>query len=565
MTPSDDSDRSMSMPDGDVEAAIEAFLANAADMGPESKSVLAREPGLADFLSQHEYLVQLGSWWRGAVDPGDTTALYDASSSAPGQAPQAVGGEVPELPGYEILRQVARGGMGVVYEAVQRSLNRRVAVKLILQGGLASKIDQQRFVTEATAVAKLEHPNIVVIHEVGEHRGLPFFSMEYIEGESLAQLGSRGLVNPRQAAQYVHDVAEAVQFAHDHGVLHRDLKPSNVLVDKLGRVRVMDFGLAKQIDADDKLTVTGQLLGTPAYMAPEQASGSSANVGPACDVYGLGAVLFELLTGQPPFCGATQLETLLDVLESDPPLPQQLNPQVPRSLEMIALKCLEKNPADRYASAQEVATDLQRYLDGESLSISSPNLLDRLVRTLQRSKFDQEVRQASRFVLHASWIALATHLAMFLNYRLRSPHPLMGVIFIRLAEIALMLVAFWPHRNRWFPPKGAAARQLWSMWLGYLVGAQVIVAADYLLTPPGEVFYGLRAYPALAVLASLAFSMLGSSYWGYCYTICGIFLALAILMPFWLPAAPLLFGACWSLSLAFLGIRLTGLQSLTDR
>jgi eukaryotic-like serine/threonine-protein kinase len=538
------------------EAALASYLEAAAAGRPLDRQALAADPELAAFLTRHDQLADLGSWWRVAVGEasaatvaGDPTAPFNAWAY-----PSAL--RLPAIPGYEMLREIARGGMGVVYEARQTSLNRPVAVKIILQGGLASPIERRRFAAEAAAAAKLKHPNIVVIHEVGEHEGQPFFSMEYVAGDSLSRILHRSLPAPLHAAHYAREVARAVQFAHENGVLHRDIKPSNVLVDDSGRVRVMDFGLAKQIDADDKLTVTGQLLGTPSYMAPEQISGSAGEIGPACDVYGLGALLYELLTGQPPFYGGNQVETLLAALESDPPAPRRINQAVPRALEMIALKCLEKEPGDRYASAAEVAADLDRFIAGESLSISSPNLLDRVARTLERSQFDREVQNVSRFVMQAAWIALAAHAAVFLNYYWRSPHPLAGVVGIRLAEFAAMLTALWPRLAEWFPPRGAAARQLWSIWLGYLAGSLTLFLADYLLTPPGEAFYGLRAYPPMAVLASLAFFMLGSSYWGYCHLLGVLFLGLALLMTQWLPAAPAAFGLGWAASLLLLGVRL---------
>lgn len=539
------------------EAAIAAYL-RAVAMGdqPDRAALLSGHPAAAEFLARHDQLAELGSWWRraagestGATRPPDDTASADDSwelSAAPA---------LPSLPGYEVLREIARGGMGVVYEARQTSLNRPVAVKIILHGALASPADRRRFIAEAAAAARLKHPNIVVIHEVGECAGQPYFSMEYVAGESLARIARRQLPTPQQAARYVGEVARAVQFAHENGVLHRDVKPSNVLVDQSGRVRVMDFGLAKQLDADDKLTMTGQIMGTPSYMAPEQISGG-AEIGPACDVYGLGALLYELLTGQPPFQGASQVETLLAALESDPTPPRRINPSAPHALEMIALKCLAKDPRDRYESAREVAADLDRFLEGESLSISSPNVLDRVVRTLQRSQFDREVYEASRMVMHVAWIALAAHVAVFAYYLWRAPYSLAGVLGIRLAEVAAMLAVFWPRRADWFPPRGAAARQLWSIWLGYLAGSSTLLVVDYLLSTPGEPFFGLRAYPPMAVLASLAYFMLGASYWGYCYLIGGLFLLLAVAMTQWLPAAPLAFGLSWAASLLLVGVRL---------
>lgn len=541
--------------DAERESALAAYLEAAAAGERPDPGALAADPDLAAFLAGHDRLAELGSWWRTAS--GDSAATLTGDPTAPTTGwvyPSAL--KLPNLPGYEVLREIARGGMGVVYEARQLSLGRPVAVKIILQGGLASDADRRRFRAEAAAAAKLKHPNIVVVHEVGDYEGQPFFSMEYVAGESLSRIVHRALPSPQQAAHFAREVACAVQFAHQQGVLHRDVKPSNVLVDESGRVRVMDFGLAKQIDADEKLTVTGQMLGTPSYMAPEQISGAIAAVGPASDVYGLGALLYELLTGQAPFSGASPVETLLAVLESEPVPPRRINATAPRALEMIALRCLEKEPSNRYASAGEVAADLDRYLAGESLSISSPNLLDRVVRTLERSQFDREVFEISRVVLVVAWIALAAHLAVFVNYLAAAPHSLAWIVGIRLIELAAMAAVFWPRRREWFPPRGAAARQLSSIWLGYLAGSFTLYLVDYLLAPPGEALFALRTYPPMAVLASLAFFMLGSNYWGYCYLIGGLFLLLAVGMTLRLPVAPLVFGLAWAASLILLSTRL---------
>jgi serine/threonine protein kinase len=543
--------------DPERDAAVAAFLDAAGDDAGEAATLPVDDPALAGFLRQHRQLAELGSWWRVAAGEGSRGAARSSAvagaagpPSPPGDAP------LPALPGYEILREIARGGMGVVYEARQTGLNRAVAVKLILHGAVASGADRRRFATEAAAAAKLKHPNIVVIHDVGEHAGQPYFSMEYVAGESLAAVTRRKLLAAKQAAHYVAEVARAVQFAHERGVLHRDIKPSNVLIDESGRVRVMDFGLAKQVDADDQLTATGQLLGTPSYMAPEQIAGPPSAVGPACDVYGLGALLYELLTGQPPFRGASQVETLLEALELDPPLPRRLNPDAPRELEMIALKCLEKNPANRYATAADVAADLDRYLDGETLSISSPNLLDRLRRSLERSKFDREIYLISRMLLHVAWIALATHVLVFVNAVVRPAHATAWLAAIRAWEVAAMGALFWIRRDVWYPPRGAPARQLAAVWLGYLAGSIVLLVVDYLQAPAGRPYDGLDAYPSMAVLASLAFMILGSSYWGYCYLIGGLFLVLAIALTAAPLVAPLAFGALWAASLVLLGRRL---------
>lgn len=268
---------------------------------------------------------------------------------------------------YELLEEIARGGMGVVYKARQVSLNRPVALKMILAGQLATEPEIRRFRTEAEAAANLQHPNIVAIHEVGEHEGRQYFSMDLVEGSALSDLGRDRSISPRRAAGYVKTVAAAVHFAHQRGTLHRDLKPANILIDESDQPRITDFGLAKQLGRDHNLTEEGTIMGSPSYMAPEQAAGRLADVGPVSDVYALGAVLYELLTGQPPFLAPTPLATLRKVLEDAPVAPRVLNPDVPVDLETICLKCLEKRPVDRYGSAQAVVDDLGRFLDQEPI------------------------------------------------------------------------------------------------------------------------------------------------------------------------------------------------------
>ncbi|MSU63710.1 MAG: hypothetical protein EXS31_15140 [Pedosphaera sp.] len=286
---------------------------------------------------------------------------------------------------YELLEEIARGGMGIVYKARQKNLNRLVAVKMILAGQFAGKQVTQRFRGEAAAAGTLHHPNIVAIHEIGMHEGRHFFSMDYVEGQNLARLVGTQPLPARKAAHYVKLIAEAIHYAHQQGILHRDLKPSNVMIDSAtDQPRVTDFGLAKRLDGESSVTVTGQLLGSPSFMPPEQASAQRGKVGRHSDVYGLGAILFYTLTARAPFQGAT-LETIIhEVLNTEPLSPRAFNPSVPLDLETICLKCLEKEPAKRYATAQELADELGRFLKDEPIHARPVTRAERVWRWCRR-------------------------------------------------------------------------------------------------------------------------------------------------------------------------------------
>ena len=268
---------------------------------------------------------------------------------------------------YELLEEIARGGMGVVYKARQVSLNRVVAVKMILAGRLAGEVEVRRFLTEAEAAANLQHANIVAIHEIGQHQGQHYFSMDYVNGPNLAQWAKAKAVSPPQAAGLLLTIARAVHFAHQRGTLHRDLKPHNVLIDESGQPRITDFGLAKRTTQSSQLTQEGAVMGSPSYMPPEQAVGRHDLVGPASDVYALGAILYELLTGRPPFGPGPFTAVLRQVIEDEPAAPSQVNRLVPADLETICLKCLEKRPERRYATARDLAEELERFLNQEPI------------------------------------------------------------------------------------------------------------------------------------------------------------------------------------------------------
>jgi serine/threonine protein kinase len=292
---------------------------------------------------------------------------------------------MPAVSGYELLGELGRGGMGVVYKARHVHLNRLVALKMIGAGQLASSHDRQRFHTEAAAAAELDHPNIVPVYEVGEHQGQPYFTLKLVEGGSLAERLSQLVGDHRQCAHLLATVARAVHYAHQHGIIHRDLKPANILLDAAGQPLVTDFGLAKRTEGDAGLTQSGAIVGTPTYMAPEQAGGKKG-LTTAVDVYSLGAILYTLLTGRPPFHADTTLDTLLQVLEQEPVRPQVLNPAVERDLELICLKCLAKNPQERYGSAEALAVDLEHWLAGELVSVRPPRFAS-LLRLWVRHNF----------------------------------------------------------------------------------------------------------------------------------------------------------------------------------
>jgi hypothetical protein len=288
------------------------------------------------------------------------------------------------VPGYEILGVLGRGGMGVVYKAHHLALKRSVALKMILAGGHAGEQEMARFRAEAEAVARLQHPHIVQIHEVGEAGGLPYCALELVEGGSLAKKLAGQPLPPSEAARVVQLLAEAMHLAHSRNVVHRDLKPANVLLTAEGQPKITDFGLAKKLDSASVQTATGAILGTPSYMAPEQAGGQSKEVGPLADIYALGAILYELLTGRPPFKAATTMDTLLQVLSVEPIPPSKLQPHVPRDLETVCLKCLRKEPDRRYSSARELAEDLGRFRRGEPIQARPVGAPERLVKWVRR-------------------------------------------------------------------------------------------------------------------------------------------------------------------------------------
>ncbi len=368
---------------------------------------------------------------------------------------------------YELRQELGRGGMGVVYRASQASLSREVAVKMILRGQLATQMDRDRFEAEAQAAAKLDHPGIVPVYEVGEIDSRAYFSMKYVRGTTLGQRLIAGPLPPREAARILAAVSRAIHFAHMRGVLHRDLKPSNILLDENGEPHVTDFGLAKQLTDGQSVTKSGMMLGTPAYMAPEQAAGVRGQVGPRSDVYSLGVILYHMLTGRPPFQAASPAEMVLLVLEQDPVPPRMLNPKADRDLEMICLRCLQKPSDLRYASAAALADDLEAYLNDESISARS-------------GRFGQMLAGMMRETHHAAvlenwgllwmWHSLALLIACVATNRLdlSGDKNRWHYFLLWTAGLGSWAAVFWALRRR-MGPVTFVERQIAHLWAGSMI------------------------------------------------------------------------------------------------
>lgn len=462
------------------------------------EQVARQHPDLADELRDLWGAVMLADAVGSHVNSVSrtTSSAHLASSATP---PADAGLNLPaQLGDYELLEEIGRGGMGIVYRARQISLGRLVAVKMTLRGQLASESDRQRFEAEARAAARLDHAGIVPVYEVAEHQGRPYFSMKYVAGQTLADRIAQGPLAPREAALLLADIAEAIEFAHGRGVLHRDLKPSNILIDADGRPHVSDFGLAKQIEDPHSLTRTGAVLGTPSYMAPEQAVGNRGQVGPATDVYSLGAILYALITGRPPFQAASPVDCVLMVLEQDPVLPRVLDPKVDRDLEMIALRCLQK-PADlRYSSAAALAADLRAYLADEPIAARSGRFGQVMARLF---------RETHHAVLLENWgllwmwhslvllvISLLTNVMFWYGYRDRWQYFLLWT-----AALGAWAAIFWALRRR-MGPVTFVERQIAHIWAGSMIAIALLFPVEYLLNLPV-----LSLSPVLGVVSGMVF------------------------------------------------------------
>jgi WD40 repeat protein len=388
-------------PSPSVRKDDEAFLRRL-EAAPPWDSPTGPEP--PDARRDEESSCGAGGCEPDSIFPYTLAPPFPGSASDPPESHPSL-----RIGGYEILGLIGKGGMGAVYKARHLPLNRLVALKLVLAGKHAQPAALLRFRIESEAVAALAHPNIVQLHEVGEADGCPYLTLEYVEGGTLAHRLKEKPFPPRQAAELVRVLALAMDYAHRRGVVHRDLKPANVLLTAEGEPKISDFGLAKRLHGEQGQTATGDVLGTPSYMAPEQAQGRTREIGPATDAYALGAILYNLLTGQPPFEGATPLETLLQVTSQEPVPPSRLRPGVPRDLETICLKCLQKDPARRYASAEALAEDLRRFLADEPVQARPVTTLERAVKWVKR-------RPAVAGLLSVSFLAVLALVGMMVNW-----------------------------------------------------------------------------------------------------------------------------------------------------
>lgn len=466
-------------------------------------AVANQDPDLVDELRQLwaacQFADAIGNNPREVPDNG--SAGSDSRDFAP---PSTM--DLPKQFGdYELLEELGRGGMGVVYRARQLSLGRTVALKMVLRGQLASHEDLTRFQSEAEAAARLKSPHIVPIFEVGEQDGHAFFTMAYVEGQTLSQRLAEGPLPPHEAAKILLDVSRAIEVAHAEGVLHRDLKPSNILLDREGRPHVTDFGLAKRVSTggetiDPTLTRTGAILGTPSYMAPEQAAGNRGQLGPATDVYSLGALLYQTLTGRPPFQAATALDTVLLVLEQDPVPPRLLNPLADRELELIALRCLQKPTDLRYESAERLADDLRAYLAGEPIAARSGRISAVVARLFRET---HHVSILENWGLLWMWHALILLvLCLVTNFMLfRNIEVPLAYVGLWGGGLAVWAPIFWLLRRR-SGPVTFVERQIAHVWAGSVVASVGLFAVEWILGLPV-----LALSPVLGLINGIVFTV----------------------------------------------------------
>jgi serine/threonine-protein kinase len=495
-----------------------------------------------DVVEELRQLVAVGHVVHFAAASAPTVPPEPKTGAATAAPPSAIGN-------FELQEELGRGGMRVVYKAWDRELGRHVALKMILRGMHATPTDLARFRVEAGAAAALNHPNIVPIYQVGEHDGQPFFVMKLIEGRTLAELVKDGPLPPRRAAEILLAVARAVAHAHDRGVLHRDLKPANILLDGGDEPLVTDFGLAKRTGGGQSLTGTGAILGTPAYMAPEQADSNPDAIRNTTDVYSLGAILYEMLTGRPPFLAASPVDTLLLVRSEEPVRPRLLNPSIDPDLELICRKCLEKRPEHRYAGAGELARDLEAFLGGEPVTARTSSLVY-FVGRLFRDTHHAPVLEnwGVLWMWHSLQLFLLCLVTSLMHWAGVDSHwP-----YLVLWTLGLVVWGgiFWELRRRGGPVTfverqiahawgAGVAASIGTFWIEVLLGLPVLILT-----------------PVLAVAAGMVFVFKAGTLSGWFYYAAAAMFLIAIPMarigPPW---SPVLFGAVSAASFFFPGLK----------
>lgn len=446
---------------------------------------------------------------------------------------------IPALPfrigDYQLLEVIGRGGMGVVYRAQQISLNRIVAVKMIRENRPATPENRARFFSEAEANARLDHPGIVPVFEVSEFEGHPFFSMQLIRGETLAERLNRGPLPQRESARIMVDICRAIGFAHRQGVLHRDIKPSNVLIDEQGQVRVTDFGLAKFADSADSLTKTGAVLGTPSYMSPEQAAGRSNMVGDRSDIYSLGAVLYHLLTGRPPFIADSPMQLAIQILEHDPPPPRLLEPGIDRDLEMIVQRTIQKPQDLRYESADELADELECFLRDEPIKARSGKLAQVVARWFRET---HHAAVLENWGLLWMWHSLVLLVVCFATEWMQ-----WSQVTSRLSYSALWVVGlgtwaavFWALRRR-MGPVTFVERQIAHVWGASLLAIAALTPLEWMLG-----LQPLTLSPILGLVSAMVFFIKAGILVGWFYIQAIALTATSFVMALFPDVAHILFG-----------------------
>jgi eukaryotic-like serine/threonine-protein kinase len=517
---------------------------------PDVETMARDHPDLADELRNlwaaawiaEEFARPSGS--SHGSDPDDTVG-WD-SSSWPSRDPTL--SDAPRFGGCELLEELGRGGMGVVYRARQPGLGRIVALKRLLHGDSSMPTDVARFRAEAEASARLDHPHIVPVYAVDSVEGEPYFLMKFIEGTTLAKRLAEGPLAATEAATLLAPVCRAIEYAHKHGVPHRDLKPSNILIDREGHPYVGDFGLAKRIDADASLTQSGAIVGTPSYMPPEQAAGNRGAIGPASDVYSLGAILYQMLTGRPPFQAARPLDTILLVLEQDPVPPRALNPKANPDLEMVALKCLQKTPEHRYPTAAALADDLDAFLAGGPVSARSMSLRALAVRLLGETH-NAAIMENWGFLWICHSVALVvsfglTNWLMWRGVTARWPYVLIFTV-----GLGLWAAVFWAMRRRG-GPISFVERQLAHVWGAGMISINLTFLLEWLLGLPV-----LSLMPVLAITNGMLYMIKAGILSGAFY----LYAALVFLSIFPMVAFPRFSPLIFALA-SGVGFFATGLQ-----